>query len=161
MAGKQGWNLKGPDSKDRAHQMLEQHYAWKGDQAQSQTKRDRARRRYPLGPCEQCGEPGSDRHHKDEDTGNNNPENIKILCRKCHMLTDGRLEKLIVMVKVPRQAPKPCVNCGRLYKPLRRGRCGACNMYFHRTGKEWAPEVFTTKKRIAGPIDALHHQQAL
>lgn len=156
MPGRQGWNLKGPDSKDRAHQTRENHYAWKGDKAKKSTKRQRAQRQYALGPCERCGEPGTDRHHKDDNTGNNVPTNIEILCRRCHMLTDGRLEKLIILVKVPRQPLKPCINCGRIYKPLRHGRCGACDVYFRRTGKEWTSDVYTTKQRHVGAIDMLH-----
>lgn len=32
--------------------------------------------------------------------------------------------------------PSPCTNCGRLYKPLRKGRCAACNTYLRKTGRE-------------------------
>jgi hypothetical protein len=78
-----------PDSMVRG----ERHPAWKGDAAPANTKRERAQRRFPLGPCERCGKPATDRHHKDADTGNNSPENVQILCRTCHMELDGRLEK--------------------------------------------------------------------
>lgn len=39
---------------------------------------------------------------------------------------------------VPREPspPKPCANCERLYKPLRKGRCAACNQYLRKTGRE-------------------------
>ena len=53
------------------------------------------------------------------------------LCRSCHMKEDGRLEKL--QNNKPRQkgkvyvGPKPCVDCGKLAKPLRRGLCNRCN----------------------------------
>lgn len=69
----------------------ENHYAWKGDAALPTTKRLRAQARYELGDCESCGAQATDRHHKDGDTGNNVPENIAILCRRCHMTIDGRL----------------------------------------------------------------------
>jgi hypothetical protein len=52
------------------------------------------------------------------------------LCRRCHMLGDGRLAALIEnrprkkgMVIVP---PTPCVACGELAKPTRRGMCRRC-----------------------------------
>lgn len=76
-------SLKGPDNP-----------GWKGDDASKIAKRRRAERLYPLSDCEHCGKPGVDRHHKDGNTGNNVPGNISILCRLCHMLEDGRLDRL-------------------------------------------------------------------
>lgn len=74
----------------------EGHYAWKGDAASTTTKRERTQALFPVGgPCERCGEaPSTDRHHIDGDTGNNVRGNIAILCRRCHMIVDGRLERL-------------------------------------------------------------------
>jgi hypothetical protein len=71
------------------------HSQWRGDQASVKSGRARAKRRYPLGPCEQCGQPATERHHRDENTLNNAPENIAILCRRCHMTLDGRLAALV------------------------------------------------------------------
>lgn len=70
---------------------------WKGDDALARTKRVRARRLFPhLGTCERCGvEPAVDRHHVDGDPGHNEPENIRRLCRKCHMFEDGRSAALV------------------------------------------------------------------
>jgi|KBSMisStandDraft_5_1062788.scaffolds.fasta_scaffold129154_3 predicted amidophosphoribosyltransferase len=57
--------------------------------------RQRARKRIKeLGPCERCGRPAHDRHHVDDDQLNNAPDNIRVLCRRCHMIEDGRLEAL-------------------------------------------------------------------
>ena len=51
---------------------------------------------YPvIGPCVVCGNPKAERHHWDGNTLNNDPENIVILCRRCHMQTDGRLVKIL------------------------------------------------------------------
>jgi deoxycytidylate deaminase len=56
------------------------------------------------------------------------------LCRSCHMREDGRLELLRTagpykkgVTYVP---PKPCVECGKLTKPTRRGRCQWCYAKF-------------------------------
>ena len=69
-----------------------EHHFWKGDKACQRTGRSRAERLYPkIGPCEECGNPNSERHHRDDNTLNNDPSNIAILCRKCHMRSDGRL----------------------------------------------------------------------
>ena len=68
------------------------HYCWKGENASPTSKRKRAQRRYPMGPCEQCGKPGRDRHHINGDINNNRPDNIAILCRRCHMQADGRMD---------------------------------------------------------------------
>ena len=68
----------------------------KTDNPSVKTGRSRAQRLYPeIGPCESCGAERAERHHRDGDTINNDPSNIAALCRKCHMETDGRLEKLI------------------------------------------------------------------
>jgi len=52
------------------------------------------------------------------------------LCRSCHMKLDGRLAAL--QAAKPRQKgrvfdPKPCIQCGKLAKPLRKGLCNRCN----------------------------------
>jgi hypothetical protein len=107
---------------------------WKGDLARPETKRSRAQRAYKLQACDDCGRPGTDRHHKDSDTGNNAPDNIAILCRRCHMASDGRLAKFISTSRsrLGPQSSKPCLNCAIPSKPLRTGRCHGCNEYFRR-----------------------------
>ncbi len=72
----------------------EQNRFWKGDAASKAAKRQRAVRQYALGQCERCERPAVDRHHVDGDTGNNGPENIARLCRRCHEAADGRLARL-------------------------------------------------------------------
>lgn len=115
--------LSGPRSPD-----------WKGDAARTGSKRDRARRAFELGACENCGSPACDRHHKDGDTGNNTRENIAILCRRCHMIVDGRLKNLMDYPKQLPQQPKLCCDCGKLAKPLRKGICASCDQYLRRNG---------------------------
>jgi hypothetical protein len=45
-----------------------------------------ARQLVPEGPCTQCGkERGSDVHHVDGDHTNNEPSNLRRLCRSCHI----------------------------------------------------------------------------
>lgn len=111
---------------------------WKGDAARDTTKRKRAHRRYALGPCEHCGVQATDRHHKDGNTGNNERSNIAILCRRCHMLEDGRLENLRQMALAPRETlpPRSCGNCGRVVKEMWHGDCEACYAFERRTGKK-------------------------
>jgi len=70
------------------------HHAWKGDEITQRSGRSRAYRLYPeIGPCVLCGNPKSERHHIDGNTCNNNADNILIVCRRCHMEHDGRLEQ--------------------------------------------------------------------
>lgn len=58
--------------------------------------RRRAGRRKILGMCERCGtKPATDRHHKDHNPLNNTLDNIEGLCRRCHMVEDGRLNQLV------------------------------------------------------------------
>lgn len=119
----------------------EENHQWKGDAASDKSKRARCRQRYPgLGDCEECGGKAVERHHKDNDPGNNAPENIARLCRRCHMEADGRLEAIaeagrrngVLLTK----EPTPCRICGRLYKPLRHGRCIRCALYLANHGVE-------------------------
>jgi len=65
---------------------------WKGDNVCYQNGTHRARKIYNLGPCEICISPANERHHKDGNSLNNDPSNIMILCKKCHMVLDGRIE---------------------------------------------------------------------
>lgn len=44
---------------------------------------------YPLRPCDHCGKPGTDRHHRDRNPCNNAPENVAVLCESCHILEHG------------------------------------------------------------------------
>lgn len=140
MAGRQGWNLR----KDAEHCTRyigrgEAHSQWKGNAATDENKRKRARAWYPLKrACERCGGVARDRHHRDGNPGNNTRANIAFLCRRCHMTIDGRLARQMQWAKRTRSLlpPQPCIVCGVPSKPLRRGRCHACNEYWRRHGLE-------------------------
>ena len=61
------------------------HHAWGGDSVSKKVGRKRALRMYPdIGSCVRCGSSTAERHHIDEDTSNNVPDNIEPLCRQCH-----------------------------------------------------------------------------
>jgi len=62
---------------------------WKGAMAPIGTARKRARRLYNVQPCSVCGQTG-ERHHIDGNANNNDPSNIAFLCRRHHMIADGR-----------------------------------------------------------------------
>ena len=147
MAGRQGWNLRGEVS-DRLNAKGQDHPLWKGDAAADDSKRMRAQKMYSLGACEQCGKPAVDRHHVDGDTGNNTADNVMRVCRRCHMVIDGRLDEVraLLLRTARRVGPLPCVNCHAPSKPLRHGRCDACSMYYYRKGVE-RPLAFSAKKR--------------
>jgi hypothetical protein len=116
------------------------HHYWKGDGARDDVKHARARRLYRvLGSCERCGGKATERHHKDDDAGNNARSNIAFLCRRCHMAEDGRLDALRIAGRREPDPPRACENCTRLYKPLRKGRCWPCYSYLQRHGQERAP----------------------
>lgn len=104
------------------------------------TYRQRARSQYDVSEkvCEECCTFPVERHHKDGDPRNNSPSNIAFLCRRCHMVADGRLANLIKRAKSPRipVQPRPCIICQRPYKPLRKGRCHNCNEYRRRHGHD-------------------------
>ena len=117
--------------RDKRTPLLDRQWSWKGDAANPDAKRNRAQRWFPLEgeTCEHCRQaPAIDRHHIDDDPGNNVRENLMFLCRRCHMEIDGRMEKFVAAEGGRRRdlSPKPCVICKRLYKPLRRGHCSRC-----------------------------------
>ena len=70
---------------------------WKGNQANQQAGRHRAKRWFKEGLCDLCGKSAHDRHHKDGNTLNNSPSNVQLLCRRCHMKEDGRLDNFRTM----------------------------------------------------------------
>src|SRR5260370_24754103 len=74
---------------------------WKGTKAKRGSGRDRARNWFKnLPACQVCGNPKSERHHRDDNPLNNEASNIQILCRRCHMQADGRALKLANLSKV-------------------------------------------------------------
>lgn len=78
----------------------ESHYAWLGDSVSSRGGRTRALRLYPsVGPCTICGFAKAERHHKDGNTANNEASNIEVVCRRCHMNMDGRLQAVQLAAK--------------------------------------------------------------
>jgi len=74
-------------TRERPASRPEEHPRWRGDNASVGTGRDRARRMYPLQPCEICGSIRAERHHQDENPLNNSRENIQFLCRRHHKQT--------------------------------------------------------------------------
>jgi hypothetical protein len=81
-------------TKRKSHNVGPDHPQW--DKFRTETNkraaRARAQRRFRLGPCKECGKNGTERHHKDGDPFNNAEGNVDILCRRCHMIVDGRTE---------------------------------------------------------------------
>ncbi len=110
--------------------------AWRGEDARLETKRSRIQRRLNTTTCVDCGGAGFDRRPINGDWNDVDPDHYIVLCRRCSMKRDGRLEKFIAVAKRPReiQPPKLCVNCNQYSKPLRKGLCHNCNEYFRRNG---------------------------
>jgi len=98
--------------------------------------------------CAQCGKQPIEWHSEDHLTNTNRrvahlvalgfPISVidaeiavcTALCRSCHMAEDGRLIGLTAfrpLHKGTSLPPKPCTECGRSAKPLRRGLCNRCN----------------------------------
>lgn len=74
----------------------EGHHWWLGDDVVEKSGRSRALRAF-VAPtaCQSCGRKTRlDRHHVNGNTKDNTAENIKFLCRKCHMTEDGRINRM-------------------------------------------------------------------
>lgn len=97
----------------------EKHPLWKGDAASLAAGRMRAGRMYRnVGPCTRCGAEKGERHHIDSNPLNNEPDNIAILCRRCHQAVDGRREGLIALSKL--HQPKGAAATKRKFAEIRR-----------------------------------------
>jgi len=102
-----------------------------------------AQKLYPLTDCELCGKPGTERHHIDADNENNKPENIMIVCARCHQEIDGRLEKTrqrAIKMNAARRAAAP-THCRICEKPvivgrIKNGRCKTCDTFWRRNNSE-------------------------
>jgi len=70
----------------------DEHHAWQGDDVARKVGWQRAKRRYKTEVCKLCTKPAMDRHHVNGDSRDNRKENVWMLCRRCHMKVDGRLE---------------------------------------------------------------------
>lgn len=116
------------------------HHFWKGCNATNESKRTRAARRFSLKNqiCQKCEKlPAHDRYHKDGSLDNIEPENILLVCRRCCMELDGRLDALKIQDHSNQiKPPKQCIICRRFAKPLRKGRCHSCNEYYRRHNKD-------------------------
>jgi hypothetical protein len=122
-------------------------YKTEGVSARTISKRARL---IPLGPCVDCGGKANDRVFPDgREIDSENPVFVS-LCRRCHMIRDGRLDRLKTVAstnsKKSKMPPGKCCNCGLFYKPLRGGRCDTCYNHYRKHGIE---------KPVSGkPIDS-------
>lgn len=69
---------------------------WKGEKASKAAGHARACVLFELpSTCENCGAPTQlERHHKDGNALHNSKQNIQFVCRRCHMILDGRIYKM-------------------------------------------------------------------
>ena len=121
------------------------HYAWAGVDASEKAGRARALRLFAPGPCTKCGANKGERHHKDGDTKNNELTNVEMLCRRCHMSTDGRLlalaefsrGRISELVAAAQASKRKLTKCKRghplagenLYQYKGKRICKACRGY--------------------------------
>lgn len=102
---------------------------WKADSTHRGTHQTRAWRMYRADQCSECGAQPAERHHADGNRLNNESSNIAILCRRCHMLADGRLAAFVGNRQKPRD---PCRECGRATIGQRRHYRGLCRPCYER-----------------------------
>lgn len=82
------------NKKIRIAKLGEKNPNWKGNNVTKEAGWQRARYWYNIPePCKNCGSKSVEHHHKDGNSLNNKPENIEWSCRRCHMITDGRMFK--------------------------------------------------------------------
>lgn len=93
----------------------------------SQTRRafaDRARR-FLRDACEDCGTRDDlTIHHEDRDWKNNDPANLRTLCRSCHSLHHHRKQEI-----GRRGSKPPCRVCGSTYDRHAGSRGDLCNAH--------------------------------
>ncbi len=62
------------------------------------------------------------------------------------MNLDGRLN-ILKNVPRPTKPPQQCIICRQFKKPLRKGRCHACNEYYRKRGKDRNETCLNLKKK--------------
>lgn len=75
----------------------ETHWNWKHEGVKTDTaSRQRVQRTVSLDGkrCERCSGTATERHHRDGDPHNNALTNIAFVCHRCHMIIDGRLDRI-------------------------------------------------------------------
>jgi hypothetical protein len=86
------------------------------------------------------------------------------LCRRCHMIEDGRMKAFVALPKhrgrrprrVPPKPPSPCAECGRLCKPLWRGLCRRDYSRAYRPSRRKSVALCDVGEQIVGRmLDAL------
>lgn len=88
----------------------------KQDRTQSAGRKE-AQRTFALGVCVKCGEPATQRHHKDGAPTNNDQANVMLMCGDCHRElhvaagTWGRRRRL---------KDKTCPVCLKIFRPRRQ-----------------------------------------
>ena len=108
---------------------------------------DRPVKATPRAVCELCGRlvprgnPQRDVHHVDADHWNGSPENIKVLCRRCHMTLDGRLANLVARNEGGRKPVgiKTCPVCGKNFtrsSPSKLARVTYCSQHCNAVARE-------------------------
>lgn len=63
------------------------------------------------GPCEKCGKPAEEVHHKDRNKRNASPENLIRLCGPCHLAEHGKIERHKIQ-RSRRASNAKCSLCG-------------------------------------------------
>ena len=107
--------------------------------------RQRAQRLFETKECDLCRATNKrlERHHKDANPLNNDPDNVQILCVRCHMKEDGRLAAGAERLRTRgRRAPRiykgtVCTvsSCDREAKYR-----GLCNSHYYRARNNgWNP----------------------
>ena len=128
------------------------HYAWLGSKVSVKGGRSRALRLFKdVGPCVMCGAIRSERHHVDGNTANNEPANVVVVCRRCHMRADGRLDtfKKLAIANQPKAAQARWV--GRTNTCARSGdACPLCSKRLSITATRPSGLVYIGCRRFRG-----------
>jgi hypothetical protein len=117
-----------PDHVAKRSRSGDKHHRWLGDAVSEKAGRTRAHRLYKtIGPCWSCGSEKSERHHIDGNTANNRVDNIAVVCRRCHMAADGRLDEFRELAKRNQTAAHAMRWAGRTDTAWRSGhKCPKC-----------------------------------
>lgn len=140
------------------HKRGEEHPQWQGGIRNDYYRRVAFQAHGEI--CNRCGDTdGLEVHHIDRNRRNNRPDNLEVLCRKCHANEHHGIGD-----RWSRDWDQ-CRECGRRdRKHAAKGLCSACWQMKRQGGPKWRPGAWSNRYdqcQCCGTTESRHHARGL